>query len=32
MDVERALEQLDEQDPFVLDRPVGGYVEPEKDW
>ena len=32
MDMQRALEQLDEQDPFTLDKPQGGYVQPEKDW
>jgi Ca-activated chloride channel family protein len=32
MDMKRALEQLDEQDPFTLDKPGGGYVQPEKDW
>ena len=32
MDMKRALEALDEQDPFTLDKPQGGYVQPEKDW
>jgi Ca-activated chloride channel family protein len=32
IDVDKALEQLDEQDRFDLDRPIGGYVAPEKDW
>ncbi len=32
MDMKRALEKLDEQDPFSLERPSGGYVQPEKDW
>ncbi len=32
MDMKRALEKLDEQDPFTLDKPSGGYVQPEKDW
>ncbi|MEM6289975.1 MAG: tetratricopeptide repeat protein [Myxococcota bacterium] len=32
MDMERALQKLDEQDPFTLDKPGGGYVQPEKDW
>ena len=32
MDMERALQKLDEQDPFTLDKPAGGYVQPEKDW
>ncbi len=32
MDMKRALEKLDEQDPFTLDRAQGGYVQPEKDW
>ncbi len=32
MDMDRALQKLDEQDPFTLDKPSGGYVQPEKDW
>ena len=32
MDMKRALEELDAQDPFTLDRPQGGYVAPEQDW
>ncbi|MGH1341962.1 MAG: tetratricopeptide repeat protein [Nannocystales bacterium] len=32
MDMKRALEKLDEQDPFTLDKPGSGYVQPEKDW
>jgi len=32
MDIDKALEQLDEQDAFMLDRPRGGYAPPEKDW
>jgi Ca-activated chloride channel family protein len=32
MNIERALQQLDQEDPFALDKPVGGYVQPEKDW
>ena len=32
MDIKSALEQLDEEDPFSLDKVQGGYVQPKKDW
>ena len=32
MDLQKALEELDEQDHFPLDRPVGGLRPPTKDW
>jgi Ca-activated chloride channel family protein len=32
MDIQQALQQLDQEDPFTLDRPSGGYIQPEKDW
>jgi Ca-activated chloride channel family protein len=32
MDLQRALERLDEQDPFLLDRPRGRVVKPLKDY
>lgn len=32
MDLQKALEELDEQDHFPLDRPVGGVRPPAEDW
>lgn len=32
MDLEKALEELDEQDQFILDRPAGGMRPPKEDW
>ncbi len=32
MDIDKALEELDESDHFPLDRPVGGVRPPTKDW
>lgn len=32
MDLQKALEELDEQDHFPLDRPVGGVRPPAQDW
>jgi len=32
MDIQKALEELDEQDQFILDRPQGGVRPPTEDW
>jgi hypothetical protein len=32
MDIEKALEELDQQDHFLLDRPAGGVRPPTEDW
>lgn len=32
MDIDKALDQLDQQDGFMLDRPRGGFAAPERDW
>jgi len=32
MDIDKALDQLDQQDALMLDRPSGRIAQPEKDW